>query len=136
MSDTPVAQRHRSIRRFWNPVESRYRMYERPPIIEVLCERCDHPLVFRPDPIPTHRHDPESGGDEAASDFAIAARALPRGNRRAPTGRRPPNRGKSFGCGADDVQVVGELDATRTAGQLPPRESTDHVRSCHAAWLL
>lgn len=64
MSDTLIAQRHRSIRRFWNPIESRYRIYERPPIIEVLCDRCGHPLVFRPDPIPTHRHDSESGGDE------------------------------------------------------------------------
>lgn len=64
MSDTPIAQRHRSIRRFWNPIESRYRIYERPPTIEVLCDRCGHPLVFRPDPIPTHRHDSESGGYE------------------------------------------------------------------------
>ncbi|SDD02175.1 hypothetical protein SAMN05216345_105248 [Cupriavidus sp. YR651] len=61
MSDDPIFPRRRSIRRFWNPVESRYYAYERPPIIEALCDRCGQPLPFRPAPTPTHRHNPDSG---------------------------------------------------------------------------
>ncbi len=55
MSDTPIYPRHRSIRRFWNPVENRYFIYERPQVIEVLCDRCGQPLFFHPTPVPTHR---------------------------------------------------------------------------------
>jgi hypothetical protein len=53
---------HRSIRRFWNPVEYRYWSYERPSIIEAMCAQCEAPYLFNPAPVPTHQYDPESGG--------------------------------------------------------------------------
>ncbi|MFS2034731.1 hypothetical protein ACEN8I_11970 [Polaromonas sp. CT11-55] len=62
MREMPLHPLHRSIRRFWNPVESRYWTYERPSVIEAICGQCEAPYLFNPDPVPTHQYDPEVGG--------------------------------------------------------------------------
>jgi hypothetical protein len=62
MREMPLYPLHRSIRRFWNPVESRYWMYERPSLIEAECERCKARYFFTPEAVPTHEYQAEHGG--------------------------------------------------------------------------
>ena len=62
MSEAKIYLRHRGHRRFWNPVESRYFIYERPDIVEAECSQCGSAYLFRPTAVSTHELDPVSGG--------------------------------------------------------------------------
>lgn len=62
MTEMPLYPLRHGIRRFWNPVENRYWTYERPSSIEAECDRCGTSYLFKPDPLPTHQHNPERGG--------------------------------------------------------------------------
>ena len=62
MSEAPIYPRLRGSRRFWNPVESRYWIYERPAIVEAECGQCGSAYLFHPQPVSPYEHDPESGG--------------------------------------------------------------------------
>ncbi|ABA87793.1 hypothetical protein Pcar_0533 [Syntrophotalea carbinolica DSM 2380] len=64
MTPDETLPRFRGIRRFRNPVEFRYRTYERPEKIDAICEKCGSPYVFKATPTPTEQFDPETGGYE------------------------------------------------------------------------
>ena len=62
MLEMPLHPLRHGMRRFWNPVESRYWAYERPALIEAECGRCGKSYAFKPDPGPPYPYDPVSGG--------------------------------------------------------------------------
>jgi ferredoxin len=52
----------RGSRRFGNPVEHRYTVYERPPLIDAVCIRCKRPITFCPTAAPTYEQFNVTGG--------------------------------------------------------------------------
>jgi hypothetical protein len=57
--------RLRSIRPFWEPVEKRYFVYERPEHIDAVCPRCKGRFTFKPKCVPAYDEDPIHGGIRA-----------------------------------------------------------------------
>lgn len=53
---------HRGSRRFRNPVEYRYFVYQRPEVIWSKCGRCQSKVIFRTEDVPSKVFDEESGG--------------------------------------------------------------------------
>ncbi len=51
-----------SSRRFRNPVEGRYSIYQRPSLITASCNRCNKPFLFHPIEIPTVVYSEVGGG--------------------------------------------------------------------------
>ncbi len=62
MTQQPPLPLHRGARRFRNPVEYRYFLYERPKLIRASCIRCGCQFSFKPDLVPSMVYDEDSGG--------------------------------------------------------------------------
>jgi len=57
-----ILPRFRSVRPFWEPVEGRYFIYERPERIEAVCEHCTSRVIFTPKLAPAYERDSIDGG--------------------------------------------------------------------------
>lgn len=57
-----IRPRFRSIRPFWEPVENRYFVYERPEQIEAICEQCKSRVLFAPRVKSSYERDAVGGG--------------------------------------------------------------------------
>lgn len=62
MTDQTPLPIHRGLRRYRNPVEGRYFLYERPAEISAACRRCGSQFLFRTDQVPSKVYDEASGG--------------------------------------------------------------------------